>query len=356
MKKVAKGRRWEIRLEIKNNLKIATKKSVSEWKKWTLLKEVKILKYLQKYNISFVPKVLDNGDGWFSYEWIEGEHFNKIRDLRSVSRDQLAQKLLDRAYDLDKIWVIHGELLRPRTNVLVDNEGEVKILDFERGEMGNYSGKNMKHVAQRLAREWILDITLVKSLGWMWMKDIHSFLVSYLQTQMQDTPAIDNFWVSRDEHLITGLSMLHILFLPALLIAVDQLTKLWYYDQGALASSDWITPSFNTGIAWSLPIPIVVIVWFSLLLFLLLVWYYISQLKLLDTNKWIWSLLKLEYGTILILSGGIGNLIDRIWLWWVRDFIDVSPLIAFYSRPIFNIADICVVCGAILLMRYELKK
>jgi len=54
--------------------------------------------------------------------------------------------------------------------------------------------------------------------------------------------------------------MLHILFLPALLIAVDQLTKLWYYDQGALASSDWITPSFNTGIAWSLPIPIVVIV------------------------------------------------------------------------------------------------
>ena len=50
----------------------------------------------------------------------------------------------------------------------------------------------------------------------------------------------------------------------------------------------------------------------------------------------------------LILGGGIGNLIDRISLSYVIDFIDVR-LIHF---PVFNIADICVVCGCILLCIY----
>ena len=52
----------------------------------------------------------------------------------------------------------------------------------------------------------------------------------------------------------------------------------------------------------------------------------------------------------LILGGGIGNLIDRISLSYVIDFIDVR-LIHF---PVFNIADICVVCGCILLCIYIL--
>ena len=52
----------------------------------------------------------------------------------------------------------------------------------------------------------------------------------------------------------------------------------------------------------------------------------------------------------LILGGGIGNLIDRISLSYVIDFIDVR-LIHFH---VFNIADICVVCGCILLCIYIL--
>ncbi len=52
----------------------------------------------------------------------------------------------------------------------------------------------------------------------------------------------------------------------------------------------------------------------------------------------------------LIIGGGIGNLIDRLRLSYVIDFIDFR-LIHF---PVFNIADICVVCGAILLCIYVL--
>ncbi|MDE6728448.1 MAG: signal peptidase II [Oscillospiraceae bacterium] len=49
----------------------------------------------------------------------------------------------------------------------------------------------------------------------------------------------------------------------------------------------------------------------------------------------------------LILGGGIGNLIDRIFNeGLVVDFIDVRII----NFPIFNFADICAVCGAGLLL------
>ena len=50
----------------------------------------------------------------------------------------------------------------------------------------------------------------------------------------------------------------------------------------------------------------------------------------------------------LVLAGGIGNLIDRIFRSFVVDFLYFS-LIDF---PVFNVADCCVVVGAITLMVY----
>ena len=48
----------------------------------------------------------------------------------------------------------------------------------------------------------------------------------------------------------------------------------------------------------------------------------------------------------MVLAGGFGNLIDRIFRGFVVDFIDVSELINF---PNFNFADIFIVLGWILL-------
>ncbi len=52
----------------------------------------------------------------------------------------------------------------------------------------------------------------------------------------------------------------------------------------------------------------------------------------------------------LIVAGGIGNLIDRIFRGYVVDMIEVT----FINYPVFNFADICVVTGAILLCIYAL--
>ena len=52
------------------------------------------------------------------------------------------------------------------------------------------------------------------------------------------------------------------------------------------------------------------------------------------------------FTTAVIIGGGVGNLIDRVYRGYVIDYINVS-LIDF---PIFNFADICVTCGTIVLL------
>ena len=46
-----------------------------------------------------------------------------------------------------------------------------------------------------------------------------------------------------------------------------------------------------------------------------------------------------------IAGGAIGNLIDRVFLGYVRDFLCTE----FMTFPVFNVADAFVTCGAILL-------
>ncbi len=58
----------------------------------------------------------------------------------------------------------------------------------------------------------------------------------------------------------------------------------------------------------------------------------------------------LLWATSLIASGAVGNLIDRVALGYVRDFIDLE-FINFY---IFNFADCAICVGAGLLILYAL--
>lgn len=50
----------------------------------------------------------------------------------------------------------------------------------------------------------------------------------------------------------------------------------------------------------------------------------------------------------VVVAGGIGNLVDRIFYGYVIDFIE--PL--FVNFAVFNIADCAVTCGAVVLIGY----
>ena len=53
----------------------------------------------------------------------------------------------------------------------------------------------------------------------------------------------------------------------------------------------------------------------------------------------------------LVVSGGIGNLIDRFRVGYV---VDMFHFEFWPTYPVFNVADICVVCGAVLGAIYYL--
>ncbi len=127
-----------------------------------------------------------------------------------------------------------------------------------------------------------------------------------------------------------------IIILSTLLIILDQISKYFFYNKWLLNNLEFIQPAFNTGISRSLPIP-------QLITIILTIWIVFILIRLYSKNnisKWI---------LIFLIAWAIWNLIDRIFLWWVRDFI-----LLFNRFPIFNIADILINIWVILLVVKEL--
>jgi signal peptidase II len=59
------------------------------------------------------------------------------------------------------------------------------------------------------------------------------------------------------------------------------------------------------------------------------------------------------FALALILGGALGNLIDRIWLGAVVDFLDFHA--AGWHWPAFNVADSAITCGAAVLICESLR-
>ena len=57
-----------------------------------------------------------------------------------------------------------------------------------------------------------------------------------------------------------------------------------------------------------------------------------------------------QWALACVIGGGVGNLIDRVRLGYVVDMLDTM----FMDFPVFNVADVFVVCGTVLAMIYYL--
>lgn len=137
----------------------------------------------------------------------------------------------------------------------------------------------------------------------------------------------------------------------ALVIAFDQLTK-WMilkwvplYDKIPVNSFINITHQRNTGAAFSFLADAAG--WQR--------WFFITLAVSVSTYLiyWLWRIrgeghATLAAGLALVLGGAIGNVIDRVLLGSVVDFIQV--LIAGWPFPSFNVADSAISVGAVLLI------
>lgn len=138
-------------------------------------------------------------------------------------------------------------------------------------------------------------------------------------------------------------SLLHIVLL-AVLIAADQLTKLW--ARTLLKDAPVILWKhvfsfrlvYNTGGPWGLlGKHTVLLTIFSVLILAAVIFAYLW----LPRAK---RMRPIRFCILLITAGAVGNIIDRIVFGRVTDMFSFD-LIQF---PVFNVADICVVCGCIL--------
>lgn len=71
----------------------------------------------------------------------------------------------------------------------------------------------------------------------------------------------------------------------------------------------------------------------------------VIMIKYIFDDKNIRKIEVLSYS--LLISGIFGNLIDRIVYGYVVDFIDIY--LFGYDFPVFNVADMCIVIGAVVL-------
>lgn len=130
----------------------------------------------------------------------------------------------------------------------------------------------------------------------------------------------------------------------AIALVLDQLTK-WIVIETLTVGQSWpetgffrFTHAWNTGTAFSLfQGQGDTLTWVSLGAVGVLTWIYRS----IDSPPW---LLRIAFG--LQFGGAIGNIIDRIRIGHVTDFIDVG------WWPIFNIADSSIVVGIGLMIFY----
>ena len=137
-----------------------------------------------------------------------------------------------------------------------------------------------------------------------------------------------------------------LLFIAAL-ISLDQITKYLINYAFLPGSSLEILPFFrityatNTGIAFSLfQNSNTFFIIFAIIVLGALGFWYVKNYEKMPAI--------VNVSLVLIFSGAIGNLIDRIFRGHVVDFLDFS--IGSYHWPAFNVADSCISVGGIILL------
>ncbi len=130
------------------------------------------------------------------------------------------------------------------------------------------------------------------------------------------------------------------IILPILIVLFDQLTKFivekyLYFNQIAVFDNILLfTYVQNRGGAWgifnNIPLLFIILIPIVVIGLLLYVWRSKNKLEIISI--------------CMIIGGALGNYIDRIFRGYVVDFID------FRIWPVFNVADIFVVIGGVLLI------
>lgn len=139
--------------------------------------------------------------------------------------------------------------------------------------------------------------------------------------------------------------------IAVLILIIDQVSKsvieiFFNLNESVPVIKDffYITVAHNTGGAWSI---------FSNHSYLFIIASEIAIVLLIKFMFGFKNNLRNNIAFASLFGGIFSNLADRIFLGYVRDFLDFKILV--YDYPIFNIADVAIVVGVILLVVAVIK-
>ena len=137
-----------------------------------------------------------------------------------------------------------------------------------------------------------------------------------------------------------------ILTIAMVTLVIDQITKTILENIIKLGTTKQIIKNFfyittvhNDGAAWGIFSNQSIIIIIGTIISFFVIYKFIYGFKKNTRNN-------IAFG--LVLGGLAGNLCDRLFLGYVRDFLDF--IIFKYDFPVFNIADVAIVIGVILLI------
>lgn len=142
-----------------------------------------------------------------------------------------------------------------------------------------------------------------------------------------------------------GLKVLSFFAAAGVMTVLDQFTKRaaaeYLREPLELFTGASLKYAENTGIAWSIQLPYAFLLFINFFLIGLFFWW---AMRSLEFNRW------LTVAVIaLVTAGAAGNMIDRIGLGYVVDFISVG------FWPVFNLADAFLSIGIFLILLFYAK-
>jgi len=135
------------------------------------------------------------------------------------------------------------------------------------------------------------------------------------------------------------------LVIISLLLLIDQTVKSFIVTENNINLTlipGWVRLSYikNSGGAYGLGADNrLILIVINLLLIFFMIKYLVNNFKTMN--------IEIILSLLLILSGGISNLTDRLLRGYVVDYIDINEFIKF---PVFNIADIYIVTGTFIMV------
>ncbi|HLC88917.1 MAG TPA: HemK2/MTQ2 family protein methyltransferase [Candidatus Nanoarchaeia archaeon] len=135
--------------------------------------EVEWLKIINRYHLG--PRLLFYGAEYFVYEFVEGDFILDWINKNGKTKTKIAKMLADvlkQCFVLDQLQINKEELHRPLKHILVDNQDQPILLDFERCSQTD-KPKNVTQLVEFLVRSKLIKREAVLSLLKEYKKNIN---------------------------------------------------------------------------------------------------------------------------------------------------------------------------------------